>query len=80
MVQTIYIYNQCDMVAKQPQIVETAKVIKAKAQHITLKRIYRKQLQLAQAAARVIDHHPTLSNVLLVLMGVGFLVEVFMLA
>ena len=78
MVQTIYIYNQCDMVAEQPQIVETAKAIKAKAQRITLKRIYRKQLQLARAAARVIDHHPTLSNVLLVMMGVGFLVEVIL--
>ena len=64
MVQTIYIYNQCDMVAK--------------AQRITLKRIYRKQLKLARATARVIDHHPTLSNVLLVLMGVGFLVEVIL--
>lgn len=74
MVQTIYIYNQCDMVAEQPQIVSKEKVRKA----VALKSIYSKQLQLARAAARVIDHHPTLSNVLLVLMGVGFLVEVIL--
>ena len=74
MVQTIYIYNQCDMVAEQPQIVSKEKVREA----VALKSIYRKQLQLARAAARVIDHHPTLSNVLLVLMGVGFLMEVIL--
>ena len=80
MVQTIYVFNQCDMVAEQPQIVETAKAIKAKAQRITLKRIYRKQLQLARAAARVIDHHPTLSNIAIWLMGIGIMVEIFMFA
>jgi hypothetical protein len=74
MVQTIYIYNQCDMVAEQPQIVSKEKVREA----VALKSIYSKQLQLARAAARVIDHHPTLSNVLLVLMGVGFLMEVIL--
>ena len=94
MVQTIYIYNQCDMVAEQPQIVSKEKVRKAVANFIpadaptrclslftfpfTLKSIYRKQLKLARAAARVIDHHPTLSNVLLVMMGVGFLAEVIL--
>ena len=84
MVQTIYIYNQCDMVAEQPQIVSKEKIRKAVANyplftiHFSLKSIYRKQLQLARAAARVIDHHPTLSNVLLVMMGVGFLVEVIL--
>ena len=84
MVQTIYIYNQCDMVAEQPQIVSKEKVRKAVANfslftiHFSLKSVYRKQLQLARAAARVIDHHPTLSNALLVLMGVGFLVEVIL--
>ena len=31
MVQTIYIYNQCDMVAEQPQIVSKEKVRKAVA-------------------------------------------------
>jgi len=74
MVQTIYIYNQCDMVAEQPQIVSKENVREA----VALKNIYRKQLQLARAAARVIDHHPTLSNVLLVMMGVGFLMEVIL--
>ena len=84
MVQTIYIYNQCDMVAEQPQIVSKEKIRKAVANyplftiHFSLKSIYRKQLQLARAAARVIDHHPTLSNVLLVMMGVGFLAEVIL--
>jgi hypothetical protein len=66
------------MVAEQPQILETAKAIKAKANGITLKGVYRKEMKMARAAARVIDHHPTLSNVLLVLMGVGFLVEVIL--
>ena len=84
MVQTIYIYNQCDMVAEQPQIVSKEKVRKAVANfslftiHFSLKSIYRKQLKLARAAASVIDHHPTLSNVLLVMMGVGFLAEVIL--
>ena len=84
MVQTIYIYNQCDMVAEQPQIVSKEKIRKAVANyplftiHFSLKSIYRKQLKLARAAARVIDHHHTLSNVLLVMMGVGFLVEVIL--
>ena len=84
MVQTIYIYNQCDMVAEQPQIVSKEKIRKAVANyplftiHFSLKSIYRKQLKLARAAARVIDHHPTLSNVLLVMMGVGFLAEVIL--
>ena len=84
MVQTIYIYNQCDMAAEQPQIVSQEKIRKAVANyplftiHFSLKSIYRKQLKLARATARVIDHHPTLSNVLLVMMGVGFLVEVIL--
>ena len=84
MVQTIYIYNQCDMVAEQPQIISKEKVRKAVANYslftfpFTLKSIYRKQLKLARAAARVIDRHPTLSNVLLVMMGVGFLAEVIL--
>ena len=84
MVQTIYIYNQCDMVAEQPQIISKEKVRKAVANyplftiHFSLKSVYRKQLQLARSTARVIDRHPTLSNVLLVLMGVGFLAEVIL--
>ena len=84
MVQTIYIYNQCDMVAEQPQIVTKEKIRKAVANyslftiHFSLKSIYRKQLKLARAAARVIDHHPTLSNVLLLMIGVRFLVEVIL--
>jgi len=84
MVQTIYIYNQCDMVAEQPQIVSKEKVRKAVANsllftiHFSLKSVYRKEMKLARAAARVIDRHPTLSNALLVLMGIWFLVEVIL--
>ena len=84
MVQTIYIYNQCDMVASQPQIVSKENVRKAVANfslftiHFSLKSVYRKEMKMARAAARVIDHHPTLSTSLLVLMGVGFLVEVIL--
>ena len=84
MVQTLYIYNQCDMVAEQPQIVSKEKVRKAVANsllftiHFSLKSVYRKEMKLARAAARVIDRHPTLSNALLVLMGIWFLVEVIL--
>ena len=43
-------------------------------------RIYRHQLRLARAVARVIDAHPIISNIVLWLMGIGIMVEVFLFA
>ena len=43
-------------------------------------RVYRHQLRLARAVARVIDAHPTISNICLWLMGVGIMVEIFLFA
>lgn len=80
MVQTIYIYNQCDMVASQPQILETANAFKAKANGITLKGLYRKEMKMARALSMAIDRHPTLSTAILVVMGLAFMVEVFLFA
>lgn len=46
----------------------------------SLPRLYRKELRLARAVARVIDAHPTLSNIALWLMGIGIMVEIFLFA
>ena len=47
---------------------------------MSLPRLYRKELRLARSVARVIDAHPTLSNIALWLMGIGIMVEIFMFA
>ena len=47
---------------------------------MSLPRLYRKELRLARAVARVIDAHPTISNIALWLMGIGIMVEIFMFA
>ena len=62
--------------------VETLQAIK---QHCnvgawSLPRLYRKELRLARAVARVIDAHPTVSNIVLWLMGIAIMVEIFMFA
>jgi hypothetical protein len=44
----------------------------------SLPRLYRKELRLTRTIARVIDAHPTLSNIFLWLMGIGIIVEIFM--
>lgn len=41
-------------------------------------RVYRHELRLARAVARVIDAHPTISNIALWMMGIGIMVEIFM--
>ena len=46
--------------------------------HFSLSRLYRQELRMARAIARVIDAHPTLSNIALWLMGIGFMFEIFM--
>lgn len=46
----------------------------------SLSRLYRNELRLARAVARVIDAHSTLSNIFLWLMGIGIMVEIFMFA
>lgn len=94
MVQTIYIYNQCDMVAEQPQIVSKKKVREAVAArplvactarifslftlHFSLKSIYRKELKAARAAAQMIDSYPTLSTTILLIMGILFFIEIIL--
>ena len=47
---------------------------------LSLPRLYRMVLHVARAMARVIDEHPTISNVCLWLMGLAFMVEVFLYA
>ena len=46
----------------------------------SLPRLYRKELRMARAIARVIDAHPTLSNIALWLMGFGIMIEIFLFA
>lgn len=46
----------------------------------SLPRLYRKELRLARAVSKVIDAHPTLSNICLWLMGIGIMVEIFLFA
>ena len=46
----------------------------------SLPRLYRKELRLARAVTRMIDAHPTLSNIALWLMGIGIMVEIFLFA
>ena len=46
----------------------------------SLPRLYRKELRMARAVARVIDAHPTVSNIALWLMGIGIMVEIFVFA
>jgi len=48
--------------------------------HSSLIRLYRQELRMACALARVIDAHPTLSNIALWLMGIALAFEVFMFA
>ena len=57
-----------------------SRLIGAFTLHFSLIRLYRKELRLARAMARVIDEHPTISNVCLWLMGLAFMVEVFLYA
>jgi len=46
---------------------------------MSLPRLYRKELRLARAVAWAIDAHPTISNIAIWLMGIGIMVEIFML-
>jgi len=46
----------------------------------SLIRLYRHELRMARAVARVIDAHPALSNIALWLMGIALAFEVFMFA
>ena len=46
----------------------------------SITRLYRQELRMARAVARVIDAHPTLSNIALWLMGIGIMVEIFLYA
>ena len=46
---------------------------------MSLPRLYRQDLRLARAIARAIDAHPTISNIALWLMGIGIMVEIYML-
>ena len=48
--------------------------------HSSLIRLYHQELRMARAMARVIDEHPTISNICLWLMGLAFMVEVFLYA
>lgn len=43
---------------------------------LSLPRLYRRQLRLTMAAARTIEAHPTLTNIILILMGVMLAYEV----
>jgi len=47
---------------------------------MSLPRLYRQELRLARAVARMIDAHPTLSNIVLWLMGIAIMVEIFLFA
>ena len=46
----------------------------------SITRLYRQELRMARAVARVIDAHPTLSNIALWLMGIGIMVEILLYA
>ena len=46
----------------------------------SITRLYRQELRMARAVARVIDAHPTLSNIALWLMGIAIMVEIFLYA
>lgn len=46
----------------------------------SLSRLYRKELRLARTMARVINAHPTISNIFLWLMGIAIMVEIFLFA
>ena len=45
----------------------------------SLSRLYRQELRMVRSVARVIDAHPTISNIALWLMGIGMMVEIYML-
>ena len=46
----------------------------------SITRLYRQELRMARAVARVIDAHPTLSHIALWLMGIALMVEIFLYA
>ena len=46
----------------------------------SLPRLYRKELRLVRTLARMMDGHPTLSNIGLLLMGLALMVEIFLYA
>ena len=83
MLQTIII-NQSNIEAIQPMSVSTEKIKSAVANsslftiHFSLKSIYRKELKAARIIGRVIDSHPTLSNIFLWLTGIGIMVRVLL--
>lgn len=53
------------------------KAIRQRAlKELSLPRLYRRQLRLTMAAARTIEAHPTLTNIILILMGVMLAYEV----
>lgn len=82
MVQTIII-NQSNIEAIQPISVSTEAVsrkVRNPRRLLTIPRIYRKELRMARAAARAIDAHPTVSNIVLWLMGIAIMVEIFLFA
>ena len=65
--------------------IETLQAIKqrvlsavAKSSLFTLSHLYRQELRMARAVARVIDAHPTLSNTILWLMGIAIAFEIFL--
>ena len=67
----IMVNGQCSIVNGQWSIVNG---------QWSITRLYRHQLRMARAVARVIDAHPTLSNIALWLMGIALAFEVFMFA
>ena len=82
MVQTIII-NQSNIEAIQPMSVSTEAVsrkVRNLRRLLTIPCIYRKELRMARAAARAIDAHPTVSNIVLWLMGIAIMVEIFLYA
>ena len=47
---------------------------------VSCAKIYRKELRLVRTLARMMDGHPTLSNIGLLLMGLALMVEIFLYA
>jgi hypothetical protein len=82
MVQTI-IFNQSNIETVQP-VIGCKEAVSGKVRNprrlLTIPRIYRKELRMARALARFIDAHPTISNICLWLMGLAFMVEIFLYA
>lgn len=55
-------------------------MVRSLRRFLTITRIYSRELRMARALARVIDAHPTVSNICLWLMGMAAMVGSFLYA